>query len=139
MQPIAEEGDVPPNRRIFFLVLNSRSPPSWGYESTRDGGPSGWLMSPSQQSIPTTNSSQPALFPTTCTTRGMESPIISHSPSCLSTPLYGFKHSLDKKISHLGPQEFYNYNMNSPNSKIHASLDEFRRERYSLSLGLFNH
>jgi hypothetical protein len=54
-------------------------------------------MSPSQQSILTTNSSPPTLFPSTCTTQGMESPFTAHSPSGLSTPLQGFQHRLDKK------------------------------------------
>jgi hypothetical protein len=54
-------------------------------------------MSPSQQSIPTTNSSPPTLFPTTCTTQGMGSPFTAHSPSGLPTPLQGFQHRLDKK------------------------------------------
>jgi len=54
-------------------------------------------MSPSQNSISTTNFSPPTLFPTTCMTQGMESPFIAHSPSDLSTPLQRFQHSLDKK------------------------------------------
>jgi hypothetical protein len=59
--------------------------------------PKARLMSPSQQSIPTANSSPPTLFPTTCTTQGMGSPFTTHSPSGLPTPLQGFQHRLDRK------------------------------------------
>jgi hypothetical protein len=96
-------------------------------------------MSPSQQSIPTANSSPPTLFPTTCTTQGMESPFTAHSPSGLSTPLQGFQHRLDMKSLCWDLKEFYSCNMNSPNNKTLASLDKFQTKYYSQAHNLFLH
>jgi hypothetical protein len=48
----------------------------------------------------------------------------SHSPLGLPT-------QVGQEISLLGPQEFYNCNMNSNNSKMIASLDKFQTKYFS--------
>jgi hypothetical protein len=83
-------------------------------------------MSPSQQSILTANSSPLALFPTTYTTQGMESPFTAHSPSSLSTPLQGFQHRLDKK-SLLGPQNSTTATRIHPTTKHMLPLKNFEQ------------
>jgi hypothetical protein len=119
--------DVPPNHSLVVPVLNSKTPPSWGYESTRDNRSLRLANVPLSTVKLSANSSPPTLFPSTYTTQGMESPFTDHSPSGLSTPLQGFQHRLDKNST---CWDFRNSTVATqihPTTKTHASWMNFEQ------------
>ena len=75
----------------------------------------------------TANSIPLALFPSTYTTQGIESPFNAKNPSSLSTPLQGFQHRLERKSTCWNHRNSIVANMNSPISKRHASLVNFEQ------------
>jgi hypothetical protein len=101
-----QTSDVPPNHRLCCsFTLNNRSPPSWGYDSTREKVLSPVPLRsyntqknktrPMAPTLATSSTSQPLIphnlsHPRKCT------PSLLHNPSTVPLPFQGFNNRIDQ-------------------------------------------
>jgi hypothetical protein len=97
---------LPPNHRLVAPVLNNKSPPSWGYESTRRRWFLRLTIVPSQQANSYNHSNPPTLFPLNLHNPRNGIPFSATQSLRLSHFPPGLQHRLARKYLYWGLQEF---------------------------------